>query len=407
MLAALAALVSLSGCGLLPKEAREGISITPAEAGPSPNPSLGPGVRTLSFGPGDKGSPRVSPSNESVSFVLDGQVAKKPLYAQGLRRVTGEDLRAEHAEWLSDGALAVLGTKKADKSAEASAPSSLFVARGEETSPDDRELVERVGAMGALPGGAGVIAAAEMPPPKESAEEKIQSRLVLVEGSEEPVEFYPGSIEGRVTGLSVSPDGSRAVLAVLRGGGESGTGRFEVQVYRFSEGRASLAARVPEGMEIMGAPQWTSQGIHFVAGEVGDVAGGEDSGPYALYRALPDSEEPQPVNGVGEDFVAASASVSPDGDRLAVIGRRNPGAPTNLYVLDLASETLEAATTNEDMEIKTSPRDLAWAPNGRAVILVAREALSGPAVYDAPAEELLSAFYNLYQVPVGEPKDAE
>ena len=123
ILATLAALVSLSGCGLLPKEAREGISIPPAEAGPSPNPSLGPGVRTLSFGPGDKGSPRVSPSSESVAFILDGQVAKKPLYAQGLRRVTGEDLRAEHAEWLSDGALAVLGTKKADKSAEARPPS--------------------------------------------------------------------------------------------------------------------------------------------------------------------------------------------------------------------------------------------------------------------------------------------
>jgi hypothetical protein len=71
--------------------------------------------------------------------------------------------------------------------------------------------------------------------------------------------------------------------------------------------------------------------------------------------------------------------------------------------LDLASDTLEAATANENMEIKTNPRDLAWSPEGRSVILVARSALSGPEVYDAPAKTLSSAFYNLYEVPVGDP----
>jgi len=113
------------------------------------------------------------------------------------------------------------------------------------------------------------------------------------------------------------------------------------------------------------------------------------------------------VSAVGEDFVAASASVSSDGDRLAVIGRRNPASPTNLYVLNLDSGALDAATTNEGMEIKTDPRDLSWSPDGRSVVLVAREALSGPAVYDVPAEELSSAFYNLYQVPVGAAGDAK
>jgi hypothetical protein len=34
------------------------------------------------------------------------------------------------------------------------------------------------------------------------------------------------------------------------------------------------------------------------------------------------------------------------------------------------------------------------------VILVARGALSGPEVYDGPAQTLSSAFYNLYEVPV-------
>jgi len=53
------------------------------------------------------------------------------------------------------------------------------------------------------------------------------------------------------------------------------------------------------------------------------------------------------------------------------------------------------------MEIKTNPRDLAWSPDGQSVVLVVRSALSGPEVYDAPAETLASAFYNLYEVPVG------
>jgi Tol biopolymer transport system component len=106
------------------------------------------------------------------------------------------------------------------------------------------------------------------------------------------------------------------------------------------------------------------------------------------------------VRGVGEDFIAASISVSPDGSRLAVVGRRNSSSPTNLYVLDLASESLEAATTNENMEVKTNPLDLTWTPNGRSVILIARGALSGPKIYDVPAQSLSSAFYNLYEVPV-------
>jgi hypothetical protein len=137
-----------------------------------------------------------------------------------------------------------------------------------------------------------------------------------------------------------------------------------------------------------------------VAGEADDPETRDASVPHYLYRVRRGSETPEPVRGVGEDFVVASAIASPDGDRLAVVGRRNPGAPTNLYILDLTSDTLEAATTNQNMEIKTNPRDLAWSPDGRFVILVARGALSGPKVYDAPASTLSSAFYNLYEVPV-------
>jgi TolB protein len=106
---------------------------------------------------------------------------------------------------------------------------------------------------------------------------------------------------------------------------------------------------------------------------------------------------------VGEDFVASSIRVSPDGGRLAVIGRLNPNAPVNLYVLDLAAQDLEAVTTNEDMQIKTGPDDLAWSPGGDSVAIVARGALSDePRVRAAPKRALLEDFYNLYEIPVGD-----
>ena len=138
-----------------------------------------------------------------------------------------------------------------------------------------------------------------------------------------------------------------------------------------------------------------------MAGEA-TYATADDRNPadYDLYRVPAGSRTPEQVRGIGEDFVAASIRASPDGQRLAVVGRRSPGSPTNLYVLDLASDTLEAATANENMEVKTNPLDLTWSPDGKHVILVARGALSGPEVYDVPAQTLSSAFYNLYEVPV-------
>ena len=86
---------------------------------------------------------------------------------------------------------------------------------------------------------------------------------------------------------------------------------------------------------------------------------------FELYRVPAEGGAPEPAPGVGEDFVASSIRVSPDGERLAVIGRLNPKSPTNLYVLDPAAKKLEAITANEDMEIKTDPDDLAWSPDGR------------------------------------------
>lgn len=399
---ALALTPVFAGCGAI-GGAQEGEAIPPASAETTPDLSLGPGVRPLSFGPGDKGSPRVSPSGEKVAFVLDGYVAEKPLYTQTYLPRTASDFGAGHAEWLTDEGLAIL--TRQDEAGDGGArttpaPNSLFDVPPDSSSSDGSSdvarSIEKVTAVGAVPDGGAVAAVAVAP---ESPGEPTSSRLVLLRGSEKPASVYLRSIKGSVTGLSISPDGRRAVMAVRRDTG--GEGRFEVQTYEFSEGRASRVARLPEGTEILGAPQWTRRGVHFVAGEATDPAA-DDRNPadYDLYRVPAGSGTPEQVRGIGEDFVAASTRVSPDGQRLAVVGRRNLSSPTNLYVLDLASDTLEAATANENMEVKTNPLDLAWSPDGNYVILVARSALSGPEVYDGPVQTLSSAFYNLYEVPV-------
>jgi WD40-like Beta Propeller Repeat len=400
------ALLGLAGCGLLPGNAQEAYTIPPVSAA-APSTDLGPGVRPLSFGPGDKSSPRMSPSGESVAFVLDGYVVEKPTYAQNFRRKTSYDFGAEQTEWLPDEGLGILSPEgDTDNQDTEPTPSSFFGVQPDsyptDGSSDVRRLVERVVAAGALPG-RGVIAAVAMPGTVGSPEEPPKNRLVLLRGSEKPMKVYLRSIKGFVTGLSVSSDGREAILAIRHSAGEA-DGRFEIQSYQLSVGRTKRVARLPKGMEILGAPQWTPEGVHFVAGDADDPAPPDKNlAPYSLYRVPEGSDTPEPVRVVGEGFAAASISASPDGRRLAVVGRRNPGSPTNLYVLDLASNTLEAATANENMEIKTNPRDLVWSPDSRSVILIARGVLSGPEVYDAPVSTLSSAFYNLYEVPVPEP----
>jgi dipeptidyl aminopeptidase/acylaminoacyl peptidase len=360
----------------------------------------------LSFGPGDKSSPRVSPSGERVAFVLDGYVVDKPLYAQDFRPITTSDFGAEYAEWLTDEGLAI-SSPEVGTAGEAGTPtpSSLLGVRLDEGSQgaslNVQRLAKNVVAAGTAPGGGDIAAVVAAIPESGSAGGAAGGRLVVLQGSEKPIKVYLRDIEGTVTGLSISPDGSRAVLTSRRdtGGAKS---RFDILNYRLSDGQVRHAARLPRGMEILGAPQWTQEGIYFVGGEAdGAAEGSENPTTYTLYRVPEGSKAPEPVRGIGEDFVAASISVSPDGGRLAVVGRRNSGSPTNLYVLDLASDTLKAATTNESMEIKTNPRDLAWYPDGSSVVLVARGAFSGPEVYDAPAKALSAAFYSLYEVRVG------
>jgi TolB protein len=392
LLAVLAALPA-AGCG---SGEDEGVAIRPAQVGVAEaGPGLGPGVRPLSLGPGDKGSPRVSPSGDRVAFILNGSVLEKPLFARSFGRRTEDGFDAERAEWLSGENLAVLGREAAGGSAETGAegPTPLFLTRPGDAPgipPGLLEISEGVGAVGTAPEG-GAMFAAETPLANAALPAE-SSKLLVVRGRGQ-VRFYPGKIPGRVTGLSVSPDGREAVLALAPGEGGETEGRVELLSYRFPHGPPRRAALLPDGIELLGSPQWTSRGIHFVAGE-------EQDG-FVLYRVPRGSDRPEPVRDVGEGFLPAGICSSPEGDRLAVVGRRSPDSPTNLYVLDLASEALETATANEDMEVKTNPQDLTWSPDGSYVVLVARGVLSGPETYDAPAASLSSAFYNLYRVPVG------
>ncbi len=179
-------------------------------------------------------------------------------------------------------------------------------------------------------------------------------------------------------------------------------------MFDLRKGRVREITRLDGNREILGTPQWTGQYLYFVAGVKNTPLDRDGSEPlYEIFRVPEEGGAPEPAPGVGENFVAASIRVSPDGERLAVIGRLNPQAPTNLYVLDPLAEDLTAVTTNEDMEIKTGPDDLAWSPGGESVVVVARGTPSTePEVHAAPAVRLLEDFYNLYEIPVGGPEDA-
>lgn len=188
----------------------------------------------------------------------------------------------------------------------------------------------------------------------------------------------------------------------LRPPGDPRTSELRTFDLRQREGRE--IARLEGDREILGTPQWTRHGIYFVAGKQSTRLDDDSSEPlFELYRVPADGGAPEPAPGVGEDFVASSIRVSPDDDRLAVIGRLNPKSPINLYVLDPAAKKLEAVTANEDMEIKTDPDDLAWSPDGENVAIIARGTPSTePEVRTEPADRLLRDFYNLYEIPVSE-----
>jgi Tol biopolymer transport system component len=374
--------IGAAGCG---HEADLSISPLPAAEG-RVNPGLGSEARPLSSGPGYKGSPSWAPGGERVAFLMDGYVVDRAVGGDEVTRWTTRDFFAEEAEWVGNEAITVLGG--ADDASEVSdgRPGSLY-----RTSGGGSLAVEKIAS--------GILAVSPGPEREQlllaiKAGPGESGIALLQDGRVERI--YTGTVGGRITGLFPSPDGERVALAVRPAGSRLAN---ELHVFDLGKGEDREVSGLDD-RGILGAPQWTDRGIYFVAGSDKPAEGG-DAPAYDLYRAGPEPGDPESAPGVGEDFVAGSARVSPDGGRLAVVGRLNPKSPVNLYVLELASGDFAAETTNEDMEIKTGPDDLAWSPAGTSVAIVARGASTGePAVRAAPADELLDDFYNLYEVPV-------
>jgi Tol biopolymer transport system component len=380
----------VAGCAHADKE----VSIAPlAPAAGRVDPGLGPGTGALSSGPGYKGSPSWSPGGDKIAFTVDGYVVDRLTDSGDLRHRTTRDFIAEDTEWISEDTLMILGA--ASPSGTEETPSSLYRARAEKNSLELERVEKEVSAIG--PGRGGLIFAI--------GRGAFESGLALTRGSGDVRRLYSKSIKGRVASLSLSPDGDEAVVAVRPPGDLETSG---LHVFDLRKGKGREITRLDGNQEIIGTPQWTGQYLYFVAGEKDTPVDRDGSEPlYEIYRVPEEGGAPEPAPGVGEDFVAASIRVSPDGERLAVIGRLNPKSPTNLYVLDPLAEELTAVTTNEDMEIKTGPDDLAWSPGGKSVAVIARGTLSTePEVRADPADRLLRDFYNLYEIPVDGPEDA-
>ena len=355
------------------------------------DPGLGPGTRSLSSGPGYKGSPSWSPGGARIAFTVDGYVVDKPAGVGEPRRWSTTDFVAEDAEWTSGARLTVLGPVPGPQASPPAKtePRSVYRTRAGEGSLDLEKVASGVLAMSpGRPGKGGLVLAV--------GDGTSESRIVLTRESGEVERIYGAAVRGSVAAISPSPDGREIVLAVRPPGDAQAS---ELGVFDLGGGGYTTRTRLDRSLEILGAPQWTRHGIFFVAGE--ENLSGDATPHYDLYRAPPEPGRPEPTPGVGEDFVAASARVSPGGGRLAVIGRLNPKSPANVYVLDLPDGNLRALTTNEDMEIKTGPDDLAWSPGGESVAIVARGIPSPePEVHPTAVGSLLEAFYNLYEVPV-------
>src|ERR671910_17280 len=388
-----AAVLSVAAVFLAACAPAEEVSIAPlVPAAGRVDPGLGPGTRALSSGPGYKGSPSWSPGGDRIAFTVDGYVVDRPTDSEDLRRWTTRDFIAEDTEWISEDTLMILG--EAPPSGTEETPSSLYRARADEDSLELEKVDKEVSALG--PGRGGLIFAL--------GRGAFESGLALTRGSGNVQRVYSKSIKGRVASLSLSPDSDKAVLAV-RPPGDLKTS--VLHVFDLRKGKGREITRLDGNQEILGTPQWKGQFLYFVAGETNAPLDSDGSEPlYEIYHVPEEGGAPEPAPGVGEDFVAASIRVSPDGKRLAVIGRLNPKSPTNLYVMDPLAKNLTIVTTNEDMEIKTGPDDLAWSPGGKSVAVIARGTPSTePEVRADPADRLLRDFYNLYEIPVGDPGD--
>ncbi|MBA2511071.1 MAG: hypothetical protein H0V28_06285, partial [Rubrobacteraceae bacterium] len=279
----------------------EELSIPPLPAAEGRvNPGLGAEARPLSSGPGYKGSPSWAPGGERVAFLMDGYVVDRTVDGEEVTRWTTRDFVAEEAEWTGDEALTVLGATD-------SGSGDLYRTYGE-ASLGLEKTASGVLAVSPGPGRRQVLLALKLG--------RGEGGIALLQGGR--VErVYKGIVGGRITGLFPSPDGKKVALAVRPAGGRLAN---ELHFFDLNQGEDHKVSDLDD-QGILGAPQWTDDGIYFVAGSNAAVEGGEPR--YELYRAGPEPGDPEPAPGVGEDFVAGSVRVSPDGGRLAVVGRLN------------------------------------------------------------------------------------
>lgn len=365
----------LSGCTHL----NEATPISPSPEGQRPADfGLGPGVRPVSSGPGDKSSPTWSPSGDRIAFIVDGYVVEKRAAEREVRRQTTRDFGARKIAWMSSGErLSILA---------GGSPGSIYSTTLDGSLSVDK-LASDITSMTPIPGSDSVLIALQVQANK--------SRLATAKPNGK-IEKYGGLVDGEITGVSLAPGEDRAIISVQRPGAEPS---FEILSFAFSDNGFRKLGSLRRGLRVLGAPQWTGDGIYYVAGEEPE-SNSNASPDYNLYRLPPNSEQPELAPGVGKDFAAASVKRNPNGDLLAILGRRNSSSPVNLYFLRPGVGDLVAATTNENMEIKAETKDLAWSDDGGRVAIVARTMLSEPRVYDVPSDALVSDFYNIYEVPV-------
>lgn len=356
---------------------------------------LGPGVRALTGGPGDKSSPRLDDSGERLTYVMDGYVVEKNLRNGLVRRRTTKDFGAREVFWAASGeGQIVLSPEKpveaGSLTGESLAPSNLYRTLPEQNRLSVDPISTNVLTAARVPGSDDILAAFD---------NDAQSKLARLGDGGEVNRFYSEPVDGVVTGISLSGSGERALLTVRESnatvlysfGLKNGTVREVVRVKDGDE----------DGEELLGVARKTRNGTYYVAGESTEA---DDTLVYDLYR-LPRGtgreEPPEIVSDIGEDFIPSSVQTSPDGERLAVLGRRSLNSPANLYVLDLATGDLQTATSNENLEIKSGSDDLSWSADGESVVIVARAAPSEIKIRPAPADALTADFYNVYEVPVG------
>lgn len=415
-------LLLLAGCART-----EGVILEPLPiGGGNTELRLGPGVRAMSEGPGYKSSPAWKPDGGRLAFVVDGYVVDIPANGGGQRRWTERDLGAQAVGWNTDSSLSVTlrpGQSEPGEDADGEEnlspgevkTSSVYRIPRPNGSPDGFDDVSEVAED--------VIVSATVHREDSTGDEDAGSSygsviatrsgsgsLISALQAGSVARTYSQAISGLVTGISVSPDETKAVLSVRTSEADESS-RYELRILDLVEGTSTDIVTLEPGRYIPGSPQWSSEGIYYLAGDETEASPSSPAetttGTYATTQRLfllqdgPNGPSSEPAPGPGSGFTASNIRLSPDGDELAMIGRLRSDSPANVYSLNLENSELLPLTENEDMEIKNGPDDLAWSPDGDYLAIVARGIPPvGVRVYPAPASSLLEAFYNVYRVPV-------